>query len=349
MKTMVCNNFSNKISKAIVLIICFYCISIDYCAASECHYVSGSQATVTFSDVNVDTTVNKDTPIGTVVFDRNYRSTQSGNFTCSGGGVTYSEGFTQQPATQVGSDVCLFNVPLTDGRNSGLGIKIYYELNKTQSVTPSQWCMQFPKRSHQVSVTNVDKLQGNFRIILQVVGELKSGTIDLSRFSNGGIWWDTVQGFELIFNDTFIDLQARTCDINTPDIPVSLSPAGGINANTTFTGINSTSTPVDFRIDLTCDTDVNVAIRFEGDTLNGSNDTILKLTEQDNSATGIGIQILDKDKNIMSFNQPDFVLQTSNVQQSQVSLPFSARYIQTSSQVTGGKADAEATFFLAFP
>lgn len=339
-----------NISKYLLLAIVLASIYPTFCfSASECHYVSGGAATVTFQNIDLETNLNKDTPIGTVLFDQNNRSTQSGHFTCSGGSVNYSEGFPTLPATLVGSDPCLFNVPLTSGENSGLGLKIYYELNKTTSVVPSTYCMEFPKLSHSVSVTDVNKLQGNFRLILQVVGELKGGAIDLSAFSGSGIWWDSIQGFELTFSNVLVDLKTLTCDVNTPDIPVSLTPAGGINADTTFKGINSTSEPVDFNIDLTCDQGTNVAIRFEGQTKTGSNDSILKLTDQDNSATGIGVQIRDNNKNIIIFNQPDFVLQASNAQQAQISLPFSAQYIQTDSQVTAGKADAEATFYLSFP
>lgn len=342
--------FNISICKCFLLTIVLAGIYPTFCfSASECHYVSGSAATVTFQNINLETDLNQDTPIGTILFDQNNRSTQSGHFTCSGGTVSYTEGFPTLPATLVGSDPCLFNVPLTSGENSGLGLKIYYELNKKTSVTPSTYCMEYPKLIHSVNVTDVNQLQGNFRLILQVVGKLKGGTIDLSAFSGSGIWWNSVQGFELIFSNTFIDLKTLTCDVNTPDIPVSLAPVGGINADTTFKGINSTSVPVDFNIDLTCDQGANVAIRFEGLTKTGSNGSILKLTDQDSSATGIGVQIRDKNKNIIIFNQPDFVLQESNIQQAQISLPFSAQYIQTDSQVTAGKADAEATFYLSFP
>ncbi|MDM2842885.1 fimbrial protein [Citrobacter portucalensis] len=342
--------FNISISKYLLLAIVLAGIYPTFCfSASECHYVSGDAATVTFQNIHLETGLNQDTPVGTILFDQNNRSTQSGHFTCSGGAVNYSEGFPTLPATLVGSDPCLFNIPLTSGENSGLGLKIYYELNKKTSVTPSTYCMEFPKLTNSVNVTDVNQLQGNFRLILQVVGKLKGGAIDLSAFSGSGIWWNNVQGFELIFSDVLIDLKTLTCDVNTPDIPVSLAPAGGINADTTFKGVNSTSVPVDFNIDLTCAQGTSVAIRFEGQTKTGSNDSILKLTDQDNTATGIGVQILDKNKNAMTFNQPDFVLQASNVQQTQISLPFSAQYIQTDSQVTAGKADAEATFYLSFP
>lgn len=318
----------------------------SFCHAT-CNFSSGGPATVSFENLNLGTSLNKDTAVNTVLYDNYQHSTVSGKIACNSSTQNYSEGFATLPAPQVGSDVCLYKLPLIDGSDSGLGIKIYYDLSST-SHNVDTYCLEYPKR-HSTAYTGTNfTQQGNFRIIVQVIGELHSGTIDFTRFSNAGIWWDDLLGFSIVFSNTFLDVKALTCNINTPDIPVSLSAAAGINAETTFKGINSTSTPVDFNIDLTCDKGTSVALRFEGNTQSGNNQ-ILKLTDQDNSATGIGVQILDKSKNVITFNQPDYTLQASDVQQSQVSLPFSAQYIQTENEVTGGKADAEATFYLSFP
>ncbi|WP_423061380.1 fimbrial protein [Citrobacter portucalensis] len=317
-------------------------------AEDECHFTDGGPATVDYNNIDLGVALGQNTPVGTVVYDSYQESSKSGNAACTGNALDYAEGYATLPSPAVGgSDPCLYTLPLADGTESGLGIKIYYQLGG--SGAPNKYCLKYPLSHKSPQFVSKFTAEGSFRIVVQVIGQLHSGTVAFSRFSGNGIWWNGLLAFEITFTDTFLDVKALTCDINTPEIPVSLTAASGISMESTFKGINSTSTPVDFTIDLTCDKDVNVAVRFEGDTQSGSNNQVLKLTEQDNSATGIGIQILDKDKNIMSFNQPDFALQASNVQQSQVSLPFSARYIQTSSQVTGGKADAEATFFLAFP
>ncbi|MFP2307020.1 fimbrial protein [Citrobacter braakii] len=314
---------------------------------AECNFSNGGPATVAFENLTLGTSLDKNTPVNTILYDNYQHSTISGNIVCDSGTQNYSEGFATLPAPQVGGDVCLYKLLLTDGSDSGLGIKIYYDLKSSYN-KPSTYCLEYPKRRSIAHAGNSFTTQGNFRIIVQVIGELHSGTIDFSRFSDVGISWDDLLGFSMVFSNTFLDIKALTCNINTPDIPVSLSPASGINAETTFKGINSTSTPVDFNIDLTCDEGTSVALRFEGNTQNGSS-KVLKLTDQDNSATGLGVQILDKNKNAITFNQPDYTLQVSDVQQSQVSLPFSAQYIQTENEVTGGKADAEATFYLSFP
>lgn len=328
----------------LTLIVAFFpCLSF----AKTCSYVYGGPAIVSFSDITIDSKYNKNTPVGTIIFDKSYHSNQTGKITCTDNHPDYSEGFPSSPSTLVGSDPCLFNVPLTNGKNSGLGIKIYYDLQASHT-TPGRYCMVYPKKNSTSSKNNFS-VEGNFRIQLQVVGELQSGDIDLSRFSNGGIWWNNLEGFYISFNNIIINLHTLSCDVNTPDVPVSLSSATGINADTTFKGINSTSPQVDFNIELTCDPATNVAIRFEGETVSGGNNSILKLTNQNNSASGVGVQILDKNQNIIIFNQPDYILQLSNVQQTSTALTFSARYIQTEKNVTPGKADAEATFYLSFP
>lgn len=314
--------------------------------AAECHYASGGPATVSFTDININRQLEKDTPVGTVIFDKSYHSNRTGRIICSGGSISYSEGYSAQPSSFVSSDPCLFNIPLNNGQNSGLGIRIYYDLTKNKT-NPGTYCLQYPKRSSIASSYDFST-EGNFRIVLEVVGQLQNGILDLSHFSNGGIWWNNLEAFYLSFTNTVIDIKALSCDVNTPELPVSLSSAMGINADTTFQGMNSTSPEVNFNIELTCDTGTNIAIRFEGNTINGNN-SILKLIDQDNSASGVGVQILDKNRNAITFNQPDYILQMSNIQQSQISLPYNARYIQTGSTVTPGKADAEATFYLLFP
>ncbi|WP_340543750.1 fimbrial protein [Escherichia coli] len=331
----------------LVILIAAFVPSLSF--AKTCSYASGGPALVSFSDISINSEYNKNTAPGTIIFDRSYHSSHSGQITCSDNYPDYSEGFATSPSTLVGSDICLFNVPLTNGKNSGIGIKIFYDL-KNNNTTPNNYCMEYPKRTSTANKNNFS-VEGNFRIQLKVIGELQSGEIDLSRFSNAGIWWNNIEAFSLEFSNTIINLHSLSCDLNTPDVPVSLSPAAGINSDITFKGINSTSALVDFNIGLTCDPGTNVAIRFEGDTVSGSNNSILKLTQQNNSASGVGVQILDKNKNIIPLNQPDYVLQLSNIQQSATSLNFSARYIQTESNVTPGKADADAdaTFYLSFP
>ena len=72
---------------------------------------------------------------------------------------------------------------------------------------------------------------------------------------------------------------------------------------------------------------------------------VIALTSNTNAATGVGIQILDKDRQPVAYGQSALV----GVSKDGVyDVPFHARYYQTASQVTAGVANGTATFTLEY-
>ena len=96
----------------LVILIAAFVPSLSF--AKTCSYASGGPALVSFSDISINSEYNKNTAPGTIIFDRSYHSSHSGQITCSDNHPDYSEGFATSPSTLVGSDNCLFNVPLTN-------------------------------------------------------------------------------------------------------------------------------------------------------------------------------------------------------------------------------------------
>lgn len=324
--------------------------SFSMCYAQTCT-ISGSPGTATFLNNVPDASLGRDTAFGTLLDDQSKHTTESGIISCTGSGdISYHEGFPTDPGQAVSVpgevDGCMFNIPLTDGTPSGLGLAIYYDLDPISDTPSKQYCMKAMRYSSAGVAGKTE--QGNFRLVIRVVGPLHSGVADLTKFNGSGIWWDQAQGIELWFDNININLTALSCDLNTPDIPVNLTPGGNINARTTFTGINSTSTPVDFNIELNCEQGTNVAIQFTGQTITG-NQQALQLTSQANSASGLGIQILNQQGNAITFNPitPDIV--ANDVAKGIVNIPYKARYIQIEAQVNAGQADADANFTLTYP
>ncbi|QQQ32586.1 fimbrial protein [Salmonella enterica] len=120
-----------------------------------------------------------------------------------------------------------------------------------------------------------------------------------------------------------------------------------------FTAAGQTAGDTDFTIELeNCDANVysSVQARFEG-TLDGTDATILK---NEDDAENIGVQILDKtgDSTPMTFNDLQAWSAPVNLPTAEgvteLSMPFTARYISTAVPVKSGTVDATATFYLQY-
>lgn len=109
----------------------------------------------------------------------------------------------------------------------------------------------------------------------------------------------------------------------------------GIVAGTSFNGVGTTSGAKAFDIQLAdCPVTVNQAsVTFIGNSADQSN-TILALTDSENSAKGIGIEILTaNDSKVVTLDQPT---PKQSLTPGENRLPFMARFIATTDVVVGG-------------
>ncbi|QJT82425.1 fimbrial protein [Kosakonia sp. MUSA4] len=119
---------------------------------------------------------------------------------------------------------------------------------------------------------------------------------------------------------------------------------------TSFKGVGSTvdgsasSTGFTIEMDDCPSTVTSVTFKFDGQNENGD-DTVLALTAGANSATGVGIQLYDKDRNVIQLAKASAPYTITNTGAGSTnSLPFYAKYIQTQNTVTTGPANSVATF-----
>ncbi|EJN09418.1 fimbrial protein [Herbaspirillum sp. YR522] len=150
-----------------------------------------------------------------------------------------------------------------------------------------------------------------------------------------------------------INIVAPTCRVTTTSVAVQLAPVNGLSAST-FTGHDSSSTPVPFELKLTCGNNpTRLGITFT-DTSNPANaGTTLPLSAS-SSARGLGVQILHKNAPVRygyDSSRPgtpgQITLDLRNGGQ-QVVMPLAARYIQTGPAVTPGSANAQASFTISY-
>lgn len=139
-------------------------------------------------------------------------------------------------------------------------------------------------------------------------------------------------------------VRTPTCEVQNSEINVSL----GKHFQSEFSGVGSTSRQNSFAINLICDKDANVNIRIDG--VADSSDTsgasgVLALTKTDNSASGVGAQIL-RDNAPIALGQEIPI--NDSTSEGSLSIPFTARYYQTQENVKQGAADAVATFTMIY-
>jgi len=116
-----------------------------------------------------------------------------------------------------------------------------------------------------------------------------------------------------------------------------------------FSSVGSTAAEQSFNIKLNCresKPELNaVYLRMDAKPDASGAPGVIALSSEANAATGVGIQILDKDRQPVTYGQGALVgMSTDGV----YNVPFHARYYQTSNQVTAGVANGTATFTLEY-
>ena len=73
-----------------------------------------------------------------------------------------------------------------------------------------------------------------------------------------------------------------------------------------------------------------------------TDNNILHIAEGEGAASGVGIQILDKNDAVINFDQQYTAINSTSADEI-VEIPLKARYVKTG-EVKGGKVDSVATF-----
>ncbi|MDC9588239.1 fimbrial protein [Xenorhabdus sp. XENO-10] len=161
-------------------------------------------------------------------------------------------------------------------------------------------------------------------------GVIKSGT--LTAYLEG----TAIYSYHL----SSISFITPSCSLQRRDILVPMGKIG----STEFSGVNSTAGEKEFAIELSCNTNTPLELAFGTGTLSGLSD-VLDLDQDRNSASGIGLQVLYHDHPIQ-FNSP---VKLGNTTDGTHSVSLKARYIQTGTRITAGKANATTTLDIIYP
>lgn len=112
-----------------------------------------------------------------------------------------------------------------------------------------------------------------------------------------------------------------------------------------FTGIGSTSSVENFSISLNCDAQVNPNITINATADSSGATGVIALDSGTNTAVGVGIQILRDNTPMVlgSISRTSATLASGNY-----NIDLKARYYQTMTSITPGKANGTATFTMTY-
>lgn len=137
-----------------------------------------------------------------------------------------------------------------------------------------------------------------------------------------------------------LNIKAKPCNVTTKNITVQM---GKIKPND-FDGLSTVAkTETGFAIGLNCSYSSPVSLQIDG-TSSNPKAGILNTSRTSYPQAGVGVQILDANGNPFPLQTPV----SQGVRSGVNNISLKARYIQTGSVITPGKADANATFTITY-
>lgn len=234
---------------------------------------------------------------------------------------------------------------------AGVGIRLFRDSGAIQTY--------YPHSINFAGNATISLIGGQFRIqLIKTATQTGSGTIAPNgRFTT--YYFDGDGAGRPVLTSTFkgsgTTVVSPTCEVQagSRNIPVDF----GSVPNTSFTGVGSKAVNRDFDIRLNCQGSnlaqfqSKVGIRLDADQDGSNMPGVLKLSAAANSATRIGIQMVQRDgssEREVRFGQTINV-GTTTVGSSTLSLPLRARYVQTQAGTVGaGIANGQATFTIQY-
>ncbi|WP_259275234.1 fimbrial protein [Yersinia canariae] len=235
---------------------------------------------------------------------------------------------------------------------SGVGLKfdVYKAANSYLDCSTDPIRLEHKCLIKTVSTDNKLKIDLSIHIYLvkldmnHDIGTFRSQTYDwVSYMESDGP--STAQSTATIPHSWDFYVSSNTCTLNTQNLNFDL----GTQQQNDFTGIGSTGHEQIKQIDFTCDPNTRYFLQVDGDADN-NHPGVIKLTPAPGVATGVGVQLLaGQTKDPVVFSQPKQMGTTAasggNLSET---IDITARYYQTENKVTGGPANASATFTMTY-
>lgn len=313
--------------RSITLFLLFGLLSgVNISWAGTCTTIVPQLSTLSVGTINVQ----RDAPVGTVIFSGAATTTGSYLTGCTNPLMLgFSMRYNNATLSNYGNHVYNTNI-------SGNGIRFssnaYFE-------NPSNTF------SYNAQTSYVDWYGG--RIELVVTGPVSSGAL-----APGVIGVVTIQGSDGVYRDglptqlTSGTINSIACTINTPQMTFATGdvPASAFNGGVGTTPAGAQNTQ---NLGLNCSTGANINVSLSGiQNPDSANTSVMALTGQGNTGTakGVGVQLLYNGAPLV-MNSRLLLKQSAGGQET---LPLTARYYQTLTNVESGSANASATLNLTY-
>lgn len=295
----------------------------------------GNPAIVEFSVPSL--VVNSDAEPGTIITTINETSPLI-NVSCTANGEIW-QGYTILTSSDRRTDNPLANVFQTNV--PGIGFRAAWANNTSSQLTADYLMMPWHKGSSTINKGYSYPIKIHAAIQFIVTGPVGAGIIDTSKLIADWQYDNRVIG-QLRFNAVPVNIQPGTCNLVDKNITVPLSDIGTDDVDSN--GFSRVVSDDRFKLALEkCAPDLRVDYRFTSSGSTGVNDNnILNIATGSGAAEGVGIQILDMNDNLLSFDT-DYTAMTKTTKDQSITIPLKARYIKTGT-VKSGRVEAVATF-----
>lgn len=274
-------------------------------------------------------TVQRDAPAGTVLAERRLPQRSASDIAKCTTPANYYEGeFRFNTLSAYGNHVYATNVP-------GVGVRVSgYSYN---SATPYNLPI-----SGNILPTAMLWIGGSVRVQLVKTlpdavgtGVIAAGTLSRNYIGSPRLYYTTVSINRITVN-------RAACTVNTTSIPVPL----GDKISTDFTGPGSTTKNEYFNIPLSCTAGTKVNVTLDGVPHPSGAAGVLALSSPPSgtAAAGVGVQVLYKNAPVTLGRK----IIVGTAPSGNYNIPLVGRYYQTDAKVTGGEANATATFTMTY-
>ena len=219
---------------------------------------------------------------------------------------------------------------LSGSRNFDL--RIIYRDHKTD-VMPR--ALRGGWRTGKVNTNGMISVQPEYRVDLITKGHLTAG----EQFIKGGVIGITADDFAvsmLTINASTLTVSSAGCNVLDDDILVSLGKHDAREIS-----VSGATEYVPFSVRLDCDKKVRISYSLNGRVSGIASRGVLSLDHDDNSAQGIGVQIVDEENRPLIFNRQKLWKITND--EGTEAIHLKSRYIRTAREITPGQANATAT------
>ena len=274
-------------------------------------------------------------PVNSVIVERRFPISHKGNviIQCDkNGGASWQSSVHMGELVANTNRVYRTNIP-------GIGIRLGFR--DWDSVPPDHFPFSMPTTTSRTSTSK------NWTITVEL--------FKIARDTGNGSLQDGLYATMYSSSDPQKALQVqvsgRATTIVTPSCTAAPTPPvqlGKVWKNL-FSSVGSTAAEQGFNIKLNCreaKPELNaVYLRMDAKPDASGAPGVIALSPDANAATGVGIQILDKGRQPVTYGQGALVGMSKD---GVYNVPFHARYYQTANQVTAGQANGSATFTLEY-